>query len=388
MRPVLDVALPAPAPDMPLTERAVTAIEQITDAALRNLWITQSYADLAERLLGVLHTDQTWCTFAIWASNTAGVSIRGEELPRVVSEALLGADEQVDAVARAVNGRLRILRRLGLVRDLQHSHLEHLVAAAVAQVATHIAHGNTLVYGELAPLFVRVLEAVESNDVPNEAMIGEWLDACGVPSSTDAPLVRAAFTAYLRAVIATEPAARAQHALAANISAVLHEQQRLQPDIVAALDAGVVDFGDDMAGVIRHVLPGFIRTRLLASVRRHVAPHVESLWQHVATKLLMTLSVPGATLHLGRPVPPLPDGTMWPHLLVELHLDELLALWQQWGPTDNEASAAHDWADLHQRMRYIVTLFRSRQQQLDLTIEPFTDEQLSWMAKGSVPPHL
>ena len=66
---------------LPLTEQAVASIAAIDDGALRNLWITQSYADLARRLLDVLDTDQTWCTFAIWASNTAGLSIRGEELP-------------------------------------------------------------------------------------------------------------------------------------------------------------------------------------------------------------------------------------------------------------------------------------------------------------------
>ena len=37
-------------------------------------------------------------------------------------------------------------------------------------------------------------------------------------------------------------------------------------------------------------------------------------------------------------------------------------------------------------MGYIVTLFRSRQQYLALTLPPFTPDQMSWMIDGEVPP--
>ena len=141
-------------------------IVPIEDGAVRNLWITQSYADLARRLLDIMQTDQTWCTFAIWASSTAGTSIRGEELPRFVSELLLGADQHVDAIVRESNKVTAVLRGLHLLGDIQHSHVEHLVAQAVAQVSTYIADGNPLVYSELAPIFVRFVEHVERAGAP------------------------------------------------------------------------------------------------------------------------------------------------------------------------------------------------------------------------------
>jgi hypothetical protein len=47
-----------------------------------------------------------------------------------------------------------------------------------------------------------------------------------------------------------------------------------------------------------------------------------------------------------------------------------------------------DWADLHQRMTYIVNLFRSSQQHLSLTVPPFSTAQLAWMVRGEVPPTL
>lgn len=41
----------------------------------------------------------------------------------------------------------------------------HLVEKALAQVSGFIAAGNTLVYGELAPVFVRFAEWLETDDV-------------------------------------------------------------------------------------------------------------------------------------------------------------------------------------------------------------------------------
>jgi hypothetical protein len=376
---------------MPLTEQAVGEIVAMSDPAVRNLWITQSYADLAHRMLRVLATDQTWCTFAIWASRTAGESIRGEELPRRVSELLLGADTNIDALARGVNRRTSIWRRLGLVGELQRSHLEHLVAEALAQVAGFIANGNTLVYSELAPLFVRFAERIERNGAPADDQIASMLADGGVPPDEH---VHLAFEHYALAAACADDRRRAQHVLTGNIAAVLHEQQRLQPDIAAALDAGLVDFGDDLAGVVSHWLPRPIRRRLVAAVRAHVADDVELLWQHVATRLLMTLVTPGQTLRLGDPLPPLPDGEPMPAALRQLDLPELRALFDEWGPTESQVRAprhgvvAGDWANLHDRMRYIVELFRSRQRLLSLTAPPFDAPQLASLANNEVAPSL
>ena len=178
--------------------------------------------------------------------------------------------------------------------------------------------------------------------------------------------------------------------LAGNVAAVLHEQQRLQDDIAAALDAGLVDFGDDLAGLVHGRIHDVVLGRVVRDLRARIAPHVERLWQHVATQILMTMSVPGETLHLGRDVPPLPGAPLFPAPLVELDLPavcDLMAAWDRTGGT-GIGSGAGDWADIHQRMGYIVTLFRSRQQHLALTQPPFTSDQISWMVDGEVPPTL
>lgn len=374
---------------LPLTEDSVQRTLGIGDPAVRNLWITQAYADLARRLLSILGTDQTWCTFAIWASDTAGVSIRGRELPHVIDHLLPGAEAHLDATLGVVAEHTSRLRRTGLARALDRSHLEHIVARAVRQVSADIAHGNTIVFGELAPLFVRLVRALETAAPPSPNAVDGYLDALSIPGASEQPLVRTAFRHYALAATA-DLAPRAQHVLTANIAAVLHEQQRLQPDIEAALDAAVIDLGDDLAGTLHHLLPRPIRVRVVAAVRHRAAPHLEQLWRHVATRMLMTLTVPDGVLHLDRDVPPLPDGTRFPPALQHVALDELRALIAAWDATagTGDGAGARDWAELHQRMTYIVNLFRSRQQHLALTAPPFTTAQLAWMARGEVPPTL
>lgn len=369
----------------PITEDDVTRIVSIPDVALRNLWITQTYADLAHRLVTLLRTDQTWCSFAIWASNTAGVSIRCHELPHVVQELVDGAGEHADAVARQASDHHRLIG--WLAKPMQRTHVDRLVQTALAQVSTHIAHGNTLVYSELAPLFIRFLDHVDVHGAPEQAAIDPLLDRIGVPYFADGPLVRTAFRHYAGALGLEDPRQRAQFVLTANVAAVLHEQQRLQGDIAASLDAGLIDVGDELDHLVHWVVPGPIRRRIAAAAQRRAEASIERLWEHVATRVLMTLMVPEQTLHLGVDVPPPAGQPLFPAVLAELDYTQLIGLMDAWDPTHGtgHGSGARDWADLHQRMGYIVNLFRSRQQRLVLTTPPFTAAQLATMTRGAVP---
>ena len=372
---------------LPLTGDAVTRITAIVDPAVRNVWITESYADLGRRLLGVLGTDQTWCSFATWASNTAGVSIRGHELPHVLDRLLVGADEHVDSTIDETNSHAPLLRWVGLIRHLDREGVHRLVRTALTRVSDHIAHGNTLVYGELAPLFVRFVERLEGSAPPALHEIDNTLEAIGVPTSREHPLINLAFWSYAMAATTSDDGNRAQYVLTANVAAVLHEQQRLQDDIAAALDAGLIDAGEELDQLCHHLLPGPIRRWAIAAVRHRVALHVDRLWEHVATQMLMTMSVPGETLHLGRDVPCRPDGSLFPADLNHLDHPALCQLLDAWDRTKGtgHGSGAENWADLHQRMGYIVNLFRSRQQSLDLTDSPFTSEQLASMERDELP---
>ena len=377
---------------MPLTLDRVDHIVAIDDPALRNLWITQSYADLAERLLAAFETDQSWCTFATWASNTAGLSIREAELPHMLDALVHSTADHMQALTAEANRHAPVIRwlglaRLGVVRTIHASMLGRLVDDALAQVSRFIAHGNTLVYGELAPIFVRFAEWLEGTgrEQRADADVDSTLRSFGVPM--DDVLVHRAFDSYVRAATTNDPAVRAQCVLAGNVAAVLHEQQRLQNDITNALDAGIRDAGHVVETVCHRFVPTRIRDWIVSRTRQRIAPHVEALWEHVATRVMMTLAVPGQTLHLGEDVPALPDGELFPTTLRDVTHPPLVELLDEWDPTGGtgRGSAAKDWADLHERMGYIVNLFRSRQHQLELSVSPFSDLELATMRDGAVP---
>jgi len=374
----------------PLDADGVRAVVAIPDPILRNLWITQSYFDLGTRLQRALGgTDRTWCGFAVWASDTAGQSIRGEELPRIVRDILREHVADTDSV----NRRLRPLRAAGAADALSADHLVRAITEAVADVGRHIAHGNTLVYAELAPLFVAFVEHCERDDPATfsaEELTSLLTEAAGGSPAAD---VLAAFEWWRRAIVTTDERDRAFAVLAANVLAVAHEQRRLQPDIAAAIDAGLLTAAQIMDKVLPRWSPDVLDKLVAALVGEPLQRIVRRAWQQMTTELLMTLRVPGAVLRLRDDVPPLADGQRWPATLAELvdHPEIVAAAVAVYGTWDRTSGTgvhdgAHDWAVLHQRMSYIVNLFRSRQRDPSLAAHPFTDEQLAAMRSGKVPP--
>ena len=107
--------------------------------------------------------------------------------------------------------------------------------------------------------------------------------------------------------------------LAGNVLAVAHEQQRLQDDIAASLDAGVGTAGQVLAELLPRWVPDVAGP---ADPRRRRPRRIERLlddvWDSITTQLLMTLRVPGATLHLNADVPLGPGGLRFPAAVATL----------------------------------------------------------------------
>ena len=376
----------------PLDAAGVDAVAAIPDPVLRNLWITQSYFGLNTRLQhAVGGADRTWCGFAVWASATAGQSIRGQELPHLVVHVTDQLPGHLDDVAR-VNRRLRPLRFVRASTAVSDDPLQRTVRAALADVSEHIAHGNTLVYCELGPLLVAFVERCEAGD-PSTMTSDEVQQLLAATAGTplDPELVKA-FEWWRTAVVTTDDQTRAFAVLAANVLAVAHEQQRLQPDIAAAMNVGLLT----AAGIIHQVTPRWMPRwleRLVAKlVGKPLTRIATRLWQQTTTELLMTLRVPGAVLRLHHDVPPLPDGQRFPTVLAELldtpeEIAMAVAVYRTWDRTggSGERSGATDWAVLDERMSYIVNLFRGRQRDPSLAAHPFTEDQLAAMRAGRVP---
>jgi hypothetical protein len=100
----------------------------------------------------------------------------------------------------------------------------------------------------------------------------------------------------------------------------------------------------------------------------------------------MTLKVPGETLHLGAPLPPLPDQSQYAALLQTIDDPDLRNMLEQYKClTTAPTASTRDWANLDERMGYILNLFRSRQLAPDLFDQPFTDSQRMAVLDHTVP---
>jgi hypothetical protein len=180
---------------------------------------------------------------------------------------------------------------------------------------------------------------------------------------------------------------RAELMLLANGQVGLHEQIRLQPFIAGSIDAPIRDtLYDGLDGLVQS-LPRLLRAEAAAVASRlfhPVADLAEKRWQEFATRELMTLPLPDGTLVLGEDLPAPPGGPLYPRALLRIDDAELAELLQQYGADRPDAvgSGAIDWTELTSRMRYILDLFRSRQQDEAMLRQPFTDEQRAAILAG------
>src|ERR1700722_13705117 len=111
--------------------RSVADIAAMSDPVLRNLWITQRYHELSVGLRDAgFGEDATWCGFAVWASKTAGSTIRGDELPGRV-RALLASTEVTQGALHRFNSGLRGW----LAARLEHGHLLRVVESVTKEVS-------------------------------------------------------------------------------------------------------------------------------------------------------------------------------------------------------------------------------------------------------------
>jgi hypothetical protein len=95
----------------------------------------------------------------------------------------------------------------------------------------------------------------------------------------------------------------------------------------------------------------------------------------------MVLSVPGRVLLLGSDL-----ADPFPEVLRVLTDAELSALVAQFEPVSGaDRSGAIDWSDLHQRMHYIVHLFRAFHEMHRLFDPPFTPAQVERILAGAIP---
>ena len=362
---------------------SVTDIAGMTDPVLRNLCITRRYHEFAVALRDAGYGDDaTWCAFAVWASKTAGATIRGDVLPVKAKALLLDNDESQAAVHRCNHG---LAGRA--LQNLTHDHLGQLIKGVTGDVSTQIAAGNVLVFAELGPVFTELVQDLDSKPATQAALASTMAPAvAALGTDLDAVSVATAFDCYERAVFSA--AQRGSLVLQANILAVAHEQRRLQPAISGALNAAV---SDTLKKLIETDIVGHLPTegarRTLDGLTDELCAVLDAAWDMALTESIMQLVTASETFDLRQDVPPLPGG-MFPSGLRTLSGTPAEAAFAQWDKTAGTGapSGAHDWAVLAERMNFIVNLFRSRQNDATLFDPPFSPQQLAILDQGQVPP--
>ena len=375
----------------------VEAIRAVRDPILRNLRITQAYCDLSSVLATHTGPGANWCTFATWASKQAGQTIRQEDLARRIEDEL-GRSEAVHAVVARVDLFLRAAGRAAdghrLLRIVQEVASP---ARALARASDAVARGNLKVFEEIGHEFARFLMMLAAPGAREPGAIRRFCDGLrpGDPPDGQA-LLRAAFSAYHSALPTSPAKPRAECLFLANLRIGLHEQTRLQPEILQALDAAAADPGELRAQLLERLLADapwgpWVRIHLarwrgglglLDEASRLLADALRPAVRAVVTEKLTTLALPGETLRLGRDVP----GAFPEHLrtLADPDLVALLATIDR-TPDALRGSGADDWARLPDRMQYIADLFRARHEATSLLGPPFSPEQTRAIRAGERP---
>lgn len=317
----------------PETAESISAIDE-EKAGLRNLKITQYYHDLSQAIAALVGQENAnWCTFATWASKTAGTFIRIDDTFK---------EKVVDFFKKPL--------------PLQDNIIE--------KVSNAVAEGNLKVFHELGLVFAGMVATFSGDLSFDEAKLERFLDPLrrGATQAGGQDLLRSAIRLYYEAKFETEVRVKTEKILLANGQVGFHEQTRLQDNIEGALNA----------------LPD--------TLKKSPDDPISQQWREFATHHLMRLHLPDGSLELGGKVRPLPGQPLFPPELQVINDPQVHQLLEKFGALDEtQGSGVTDWADLDQRMGFILTLFRSRQRDLQLFNQPFTKEQCAAIAQGKVP---
>ena len=305
----------------------MSALEQQIDEALSlgdptqcNRAITQAHYALSQVLQEVIGADAgaNFHSWAVWGSKKAGFTIRQEDLDTALVDAT-----RAGGISGAMTG-LAVARQLGGRFWYPVGFLTGAVAGAVSgraiarwsrhRAAHLVLEGNRLVLNDIGRQTARFCEMFSDRKL----LTPEALETFCL--SLTEPLLRDVFFHYGQAALKTGQS-RCEHAYFANLLAILHEHQKLQPYIASSMP--------------------FI-------VKRCV------------TKRLMRFEIGALSLSVSEDVPPLSAMRDFPESLETLRLPELHEFLGRWERTSHKLhnSKATDWSQIEQRMAYIVGLFR------------------------------
>jgi hypothetical protein len=358
--------------------------------SLRNLRITSCYSELSSVIAAKVGSENVnWCTFATWASKTAGRFIRLADL----DERIRAAVQECLGSAGSINTVRNSLRHVPGGIEFVDERIIEAARILAAELSAEVAAGNLTVFAELAPLFSAMVVAMDSLHAGNREPANRVFESlkAGPTSQGGQDLLRRAVADYFDATFITDARRKAELMLRANAQVGAHEQIRLQPYIHKAMTTSLADRVMVLIdGKLRGMANEAVGRRLSAILATRLRPYrmaLEQVWLQVSTSYLMTLELPNGTLRLGRDLPNAPGQPVFPADLTDLQDTELLRILAIYhaGGTNALGSGASEWSHLSDRLRYILGLFRSRQQDRSLFDPPFAPAVLEEIHRGTVP---
>lgn len=358
-------------------------IAAMPDPVVRNLCITQCYAELSAAFSRRFGPMANWCTFATWASKQAGQTIQGKDLERAF-EQWLGTDPGIrDLLAETAAQLQKNTDSIALIREVLDPR------TALQGSADAVARGNQKVFAEIGRQFAGFAASCLDDTGYDAEKIARFCADLrpGAPPDGQMYLQRA-FTHYYQALFENDAKARAEYLLLANLEIGFHEQTRLQPEIAEALNAALPHpqllarrIAGKLIGLPSWLLPlcwWILRnSRRIKKMDQTLQGFVETLRRRIRlflTDRLMTLEFPDGRIALGSDL----KGA-FPERLQHIQNPELQALLREVdaSPDSLRHTGTNDWAHLPERMHFIADLFRSYHEKPDLFDMPFTADQVA-----------
>jgi hypothetical protein len=327
-----------------------------SDPVICNLRITLAHQELSLALGQIIGpgSGANFHTWAVWGSKTAGRTIRREDLPRRPQDGeMLGALLAAGAAVGLVRGKVsRVVALPVLAVATAGAVVSWAASRLVDRAASAIFGGNATVLEDIGRQTAHFVTVMSLPGEDRERGLEDFLAGLrpGPATSGGQDLLRGAYRHYYDASREADRDRRDELMLCANLLAILHEHQRLQPYIDAA---------------VPRPLGRFVTQRLLG------------------------FSVGAEAMKVGIDVPtrgpsPFPDTLM---TIEDSELENLLDGPQGWDRTPNTpaGSAAGDWTKLTDRMNFIVDLFRARQGDPELFTPPYSSRQREAILSGHLP---
>jgi hypothetical protein len=378
------------------TAEDVARIAGISDPVIRNLNITQGYYELSQAMSKYTDGNPNWCTFAVWASKQAGQSIRKEDMSRTFENFFHNSPE-ITLLLNIISQHSDVIKNLPEVKAVSSFIIKFFNPdSAFDHSADAVATGNRIVFSEIGGEFARFLSVFKSEEDFTEENILKFCSTFKPGNPPDGQqMLKDAFTSYFEARMQTDEKVKAEMILYSNLLIGYHEQTRLQPQIVEALNAAFVNEDELKSKLLKELLPGFwLRIRYyIAKILQRKLPLDEAIDQllslakqkvrEVITDCMMTLFIPvNDLLKLGEDL-----KEKFPERLAHISDQNLKELLNKIDPTPDslKESGAKDWGDLSDRIHFIADLFRAYFEHQPLYSQPFTDGQVEMLRKGIKP---